>query len=140
MKFTQKNKIVIKEFNVIVYARGRKTLWGYRNILYDINEQTDYHIDVILTGSADTALRVTEFAHGGTDLIIANEAIDDVMIGENTNINLVTVLLSRQGTSYHVKVYGADGVLEERDALVSDRHSLLKLLEGLLFEISTYYD
>lgn len=140
MKFTQKNKIVVKEFNAIVYARDRKALWRYRNILYKINEQTDYHIDITLTGSADTALRVAEFIHGGADLIIANEAIDDVMAGENTNSNPVTVLLSRQEGSYHVKVYDAERVLDERAASAPDRHSLQELVERLLFEISTYYD
>lgn len=140
MKFTQKNKIVIKEFNAIVYARDRKTLWGYRNILYKINEQMDYHVEITLTGSADTALRVAEFIHGGADLIIANEEIDGLMAGENTNSNPVTVWLSRKGSSYDVKVYGAEMVLEERKASVQDRRSLQELVEALLFEISTYYD
>ncbi|MDD3139637.1 MAG: hypothetical protein PHX08_11780 [Lachnospiraceae bacterium] len=140
MKFIQKNKIVIKEFNAIVYARNRETLWEYRNVLYEINEQTDYHVDITLTGNANTVLRVAEFAHGGVDLIIENEAIDNAMLGENANIDLVTIVLSRQGDAYHIKVYDTAGVLDKRKVIISDRQSLQELLEGLLFEISTYYD
>lgn len=142
MKLTQKKKKVYREFNTIVYARNRNTLWMYRNILYEIIDQTDYHIDVTLTENADTVLRVSEFIRGGVDLIIADTAIyeEDAMMKDKANINLPTVLIFRQGKFYHIRVYGDRAVPDEQAVSISDRHSLQELLEQLLFRISSYYD
>ena len=80
MYIEQKNGLEIVNVTVLVFAKDMKRLWRYRDICYDINQNSIFKINVILTAEIQTVLDMFIQVSKGVDLFISDHKIPDKLV------------------------------------------------------------
>lgn len=80
MYIEQKNGLEIVNVTVLVFAKDMKRLWRYRDICYDINQNSIFKINVILTAEIQTVFDMFIQVSKGVDLFISDHKIPDKLV------------------------------------------------------------
>lgn len=80
MYIEQKNGLEIINVTVLVFAKDMKRLWRYRDICYDINQNSIFKINVILTAEIQTVFDMFIQVSKGVDLFISDHKIPDKLV------------------------------------------------------------
>ena len=80
MYIEQKNGLEVINATVLVFAKDMKRLWRYRDICYDINQNSRFKINVILTAELQTVFDMFIQVSKGVDLFISDHKIPDKLV------------------------------------------------------------